>query len=228
MKLKIWVWAVFVVFLMALSDLKFKSSSVSKEAAQLELLPAEVGAFHRDAEHWKILRPDDSIEEGAMYRGEQHPDVRIQLDFYRQYDKEHNGMLCYVGQGEELMWQRQVVLNANDSNVVIALGLTRFEHQLRLIAATECYADGCQEMPFSDQWGIQVPHSARIHRAQKMTALAQRIGIGIVPMSMVLTMSFEEDEREKAEEKMLSAMNQFIASFDFSQPIKLARLQSEQ
>lgn len=110
----------------------------------VSLVPETLGEAHATT-RWRNELAGSEIEEGAVYspRGGGDP---VQLDFFRNRMQPHNGIACYMGQGEHLRSEQLVNLRtANGAEVVFDLAVLTDGERLRLVAATECTADGCTE-----------------------------------------------------------------------------------
>jgi hypothetical protein len=197
-------------------------------ADQIELTPLKVGSFERTEPHWHIVGDDGTVEEGSMYAlksaGTKPTSLgnQVQLDFYRAHNRRHNGLSCYIGRGEILLWTHALSLKVNKQNIQVALGLTQTDRQLRLTAATECYANGCYETPLETKWGVNFSPTSPLYKYENEP---KAHGKGIVPMSVVITADFDEMTRSQVEVNLLAQMDNFLDSFDFSSVKKLASLQ---
>lgn len=200
-------------------------------ADAIQLAPAEIAGFERTEPHWRNLHEDGSVEEGSMYKAKRGiiptsaAEPNIQLDFYRAYNNRHNGQLCYLLQGETLLWTRRQAVQDPKQKTHVLLGLTQSDRQLRLTAATECYAQGCDEMSLGSEWAFNSLPGAPLSKDKSELGIHDR-GRGIVPMSVVMTTQFDEAHRAEAEQALLTQMNLFLEAFDFEPVKRLAELQN--
>ena len=68
----------------------------------LAFAPERVGPYQATTERWLTIG-----EVGARYRRAEAPAASlIQLDFHHNTLTPHNGLICYLAQGESLRWQR--------------------------------------------------------------------------------------------------------------------------
>jgi hypothetical protein len=191
-------------------------------ADAIDLVPLRIGSFQRQSQIWKIDRSDGAIEEGAMYAKVSEPEHAIQLDFYRAYNKAHNGLLCYLGQGETLLWTQSMVLNHKHHAIQLLLGMTQSDHRLRLTAATECFAEHCHEEFLPTQWSVHTtPGWFWSDSGVELKPTA-----GLVPMSIVLQQSFSEGQQAHIQHAMMQRLQAFLDAFDFAPVMALAQHQN--
>lgn len=223
MKLKLLALALFVGMLWWLAPTPYSKSS-NPLAQAIDLTPASMGLFKRQDQTWRILRKDGSIEEGAMYALPDHPEASIQLDFYRQFNKEHNGLLCYLLQGETLVWTQTFVTYMHQQKITLLLGLTQSDNQLRLTAVTECYSDACIELDVSSAWTIKLAPDSPA--ATGTLARSNQASKGVVPMSVVITQPYAAGQAQHVEQQLVTVMHSFLKSFDFQTVMQLAEYQN--
>ena len=219
MKLKIIALILLIGFIGYHQSPIFVASSIQTAANELQIVPTRIGRFVRTEKQWKIIRDDGVIEEGAMYSDDAHGSktldgAPVQLDFYRAYNKPHNGLLCYIGQGERLLWTRHFILQNPNQSIRFLIGLTESDGQLRLTAATECDSDHCDEESFDKEWHFRRPSAH------------QRSIEGIVPMSVVIIQPTAGANPVQVERELIEKMNSFLDAFDFDPIFALARSQS--
>lgn len=144
MSARYWAFLAVVVLGVCTSLLTVEGGrAASPEARAVVLLPVALGGRHI-RERWDNIRPQRSIEEGAIYAGAATL-AEVQLDFYRNSPSRHNGAICYLTQGESVLWDRPRVLPLKQGTAQFDVLLLRGQNQLRIIAATECAASGCAE-----------------------------------------------------------------------------------
>lgn len=222
-------WVNWPIFLVA----DVSGSTKNSLADAVQLVPYEFGDFERTEPHWHIVRNDGAIEEGSIYRIKQNKvlekelgalsaNSKVQLDFYRAYNKKHNGLMCYIGQGETLRWTRHQSVQDPSLKINVVLGLTQLDRQLRLTAAAECYADSCDETPPETHWGVSFSPWAPL---SKDKTVVESQGRGVVPMSVVMTSEFDDTNRAQVEHDLLARMDSFLSTFDFAKVKHLASLQ---
>lgn len=192
-------------------------------AAEIPLLPLRIGEFQRTASMWKLKHSSNTSEEGAMYvLPSSATSIPVQLDFFRFSNKPHNGLICYLGQGERLNWLQKKILNASTHPVNVLLAMTESENQLRLVATTECYADHCAEENIQSRLGFSLPDFAPLKMLHKGSVFAPH---GVVPLSIVMKADIHGDNRDQLEREMRTQMTAFLDVFDFSQVQRQAAIQ---
>jgi hypothetical protein len=192
-----------------------KIQTVHGAGDEIQLLPMQIGAYYKSDQSWRNEPQPGVIEEGAMYStGKGLP---AQLDFFRHDPQTHNGLGCYLGQGETLLWERVQRLPTLNGTAEFDLGLAQTRETLRLVAASECRAGGCSEVPLP-LWK-QFSDFKRL-----IPQLFADPGEAVVPLSIVLTTpAANRDPALEAE--MMRQMQSFIAALDLEPVRKLAVMQ---
>jgi len=187
----------------------------AETAGSINLLPAAIGSASI-VRQWNNVRSQQVIEQGALYASNDPADTPVQLDFFKGNPDTHNGVICYLFQGEALLWQHLETVPTAGKPVIFDLGLTRAGQQLRLVAATECTAQGCTEQPvpvndyFWTQWSLK-------NLTQPRTP--------VVPMSIVLTRPIGAGGLEATQSQLLTAFYHATAQLDLSPVQQLAAAQ---
>lgn len=195
-----------------------KVNNVLDEGDAIQILPQEVGEYRKTAQSWRNAPQRWMIEEGAMYSDGKG--VLVQLDFFRRDSQSHNGLGCYLGQGESLLWEHLQQLPTLNGKADFDLGLTQTKEMLRLVAASECRAGGCSEVPLP-LWK-QLSDFKRL-----VLQLFAQPGDAVVPVSIVLTVP--ATTRDPAlEAALIHQLQTFIAALDLEPARKLAALQGGQ
>jgi exosortase J len=118
------------------------------------LLPAEVGPY-RIASRWRNDPHGWEPEEGALYSRGEGTDP-VQLDLRLNPARQHNGVGCYVVSGEMLTSERLRMVRTVDTVAAFDVAFTSDGDGLRLVAATECFEQGCTETRVFG-WGVVMP-----------------------------------------------------------------------
>jgi len=128
---------------------------------------------------WRNQRSGTIVEVGALYAASHFGPAPVLLDFRRGDPRTHNGIGCFLGQGETLDSERLHTLTTAYGTAVFDVGILRTPDQVRLIAATECTADQCVEekLPMLDQFW---------HQWDLKHLMTQTAG-SVVPVAVILT-----------------------------------------
>ena len=123
----------------------------SVAAESIRLVPPELGAAPQ-VSRWHNPQPGraDVVETGAIYAASAFGPAPVLLDFFRGDDAPHNGIACFLIQGESLTQEQLMRLPTLTGPAVFDVGVIRTPGEIRLVAATECTAQGCnaQTLPF--------------------------------------------------------------------------------
>lgn len=182
----------------------------------IRLLQSQVGEYRQTEKSWhNAMGRGGTIEEGAVYSN--GAGVPVQLDFFRHNHEPHNGLGCYLAGGETLLWERMQHLPTLNGNAEFDLGLAQTKGTLRLVAATECRAGGCSEVP--------LPMWRQLGDFKKLIPqLFDDPSGAVVPVSIVLTVP--ADQRDPAlEADLMRQLQTFIAALDLAPARKLAAIQ---
>jgi hypothetical protein len=190
-------------------------------ADDVALLPAQIGDYQQSARRWYNPQHGGIVEEGAIYTANAAPGkslVPVQLDYYRHARGVHNGLGCYLIQGETLHWQRRQSVATAAGNTVFLLGLTQTREQVRLVAATECSARQCVgETPVGSNWSFLNLGA---------TLFGDAAGSNdVVPVSVVLTAQDDGNDIAATQAALLEQFRRFAASLDMSGASRVAALQ---
>jgi hypothetical protein len=205
-------------------------------AEAIELTPPRMGSFVRQSQTWKIRFSAGHIEDGALYSNAELPEVPIQLDFYRGLNKDHNGLVCYLAQGETLLWIHTRSMSHHGQDITMQWGLTRSEDQLRLTAVTVCGPNRCHAPARPTQWSLNIQHVLGLGKTapgppnpspDPQDARGDSIdrSRGLVPMSIVITQRFSAGQQERVQQLLQDRLQLFLEAFDFDSVMQLARLQ---
>lgn len=214
MKARLAVLAVFVSIL-GIINLSSSPARVLNSNAVV-LVPPAIGEFQRSDTVWNIRHADGSSEEGAVYKlatSGGDAGMPVQLDFFRNMDEKHDGVMCYLLQGELLHRSELISLHTGPKPVRVLLSLTGTKNRLRLVATTECFANYCDEENLQSGWGFHLPEFASLKAA--VIGRAQNTS-GVVPVSVMLTAEVNSDNRQKTEQELRKQMQVFLQAFDFA------------
>lgn len=196
------------------------------EAARVQILPSQSGEFHLTDQRWKIQQANGVIEEGGWYEDEVEPasSMPVQLDFYRQASMDHNGLYCYLMQGEKVVRSELVTLSAHNAldtqPVIVLVALTRSESLSRWVLVTECFSQKCVERStdFALNFGALGWDPASVFSRHAYEA--------VVPMSISVSVNTTADTRDILEYKAHQKLLRFAEQFNFSVAQHLALVAS--
>lgn len=191
------------------------SANQAETVDSFNLLPATIGSA-TIVRQWNNRQSPQVVEQGALYASNDPTDTPVQMDFFKGRPTTHNGMICYLFQGEVLLWQHLETIPTAGNPAIFDVGLTRADQQLRLIAATECTAQGCAEQP--------VPVSDYFWTQWSWKNLTQTRN-PVVPMSIVLTRPIGAEGLEATQSQLLTAFYHATAQLDLSPVQQLAAAQ---
>lgn len=185
--------AVVVAAALGLQLLLVKSRGGAEQAAgaAIALLPASLNG-EAVATRWSNPQPGGVVEQGAVYGAAGGQKLPVQLDFYRNRDREHNGILCYVSQGEAILWHQFRDVATQGGTTRFEIAITDAGELLRLTAATECRKDGCTEREYSYRFGVPWTLLSTWRRFGGADD-----GEAVVPMSIVLQYPFPDNSRDR-------------------------------
>lgn len=152
--------------------------SAGTEAASIVLLPHTLTGY-KPTQRWRHPLYGSTIEEGALYSALSGDGTTVQLDFYRNTRLPHNGAYCYLMQGETLQSDSLRTVKLSTGNAIFDIVTLRTNNHLRLVAATECFAQGCSEKRSTS---IDMPWLTTWH----LKALASTASPAVVPFSIVI------------------------------------------
>ncbi len=168
---------------------------------------------------WRNHLAGGRIETGALYAAGVYGAVPVLLDFYRNTARTHNGIACFLDQGDTLVSQRLMRLRTAHGFVLFDVAITRTSERIRLIAATECTSEGCtiRKIPlltnFWKQWNLQDLLGAGPH--------------GVVPAAVILTHKVKGQGSRAATIVALRAELLRVTPYiDFSRARRLAAAQA--
>lgn len=192
----------------------FKTQSTPEAGDEVQILPEQIGAYSKTTEQWRNERPAGLIEEGAKYAAA--TGLPAQLDFYRHDPQSHNGLGCFLLLGETLLWEHVQRLPVKNGFADFDLGLAQTRESLRMVAASECRASGCSEVPLV----LKSLGDFKKLASQLVTESTN----AVVPVSIVLTApTAERDPAMEAE--LMRQLHSFIANLDLEPARRVAMLQ---
>jgi len=215
MNARLLAFAVLVVSATAASGMQERSwtRQASPAAAAVVLVPETLGE-RSISKRWNNLLRGGIVEDGAVFSGASG--VPVQLDFFRNRPTAHNGINCYLLEGESLTWERPQVLQMATAPAQFDVALLSSNDSLRLIAATECSAGGCNEHGL---WGEPVGNS----KLRWTSANAPHEAV--VPVSIVLSSPLDGAEPAVVEARLMSQLQDAARLIDLAPAQKLASLQ---
>jgi len=174
------------------------------------LLPAEVGPY-RIASRWRNDPQGWEPEEGALYSRGEGADP-VQLDLRLNPARPHNGVGCYLVSGEMLTSERLRTVRTADTVAAFDVALTSDGDGIRLVAATECFEQGCTETRLFG-WGVVMP---QLTLKSLLVPAITRPARPLVAVSIMMN-------RKIANSNMRIAQAELFAQFaDFASVLNLA------
>lgn len=184
----------------------------------ITLVPSTLGRAPT-VKRWRNHLAGGRIETGALYAAGVYGAAPVLLDFYRNTARTHNGIACFLDQGDTLVSQRLMRLRTAHGFVVFDVAVTHTRDQVHLIAATECTSKGCttQKIPlltnFWKQWNLQDLLGAGPH--------------GVVPAAVILTRKVTgQGPRATAVAALRAELFRVTPYIDFSRARRLAAAQA--
>ena len=172
------------------------------ERADIVLLPQMIGD-RQIVRQWNNDLESGDIEQGAVYATAKG--TPVQLDFFRTRFHAHNGVACYLSEGESLVEDGLRTLKTSTDGAVFDVALLRSENALRIVAATECAANQCAEQP------VSAPLQAAF--------LPQR---SLVPTSIMLTRPVGKDDGAAVAAQLNRELEEVIAQINLEPARRLA------
>ncbi|MDE2235665.1 MAG: hypothetical protein KGK44_08975 [Gammaproteobacteria bacterium] len=187
-------------------------------AESIRLVPVELGAAHQIS-HWRNRQPGrgDLVETGAIYAGSMFVPAPVLLDFFRGADVQHNGIACFLIQGESLTQEHLMQLPTLTGFAVFDVGVVRTPGQIRLVAATECTARGCyaDKLPFLGNFW---------HQWNWMNLVAGPVD-GVVPAAVILTQKTDSQHEQQVITQLRAELARAVAQIDLTPARRLAAAQ---
>lgn len=194
------------------------SAAESNAARSIHLVPAVLGGAPR-TRRWRHPQPGqgDLVETGAIYAAGTFGPVPVLLDFFRGADAPHNGIACFLIQGESLTEEQLLKMRTLTGAAVFDVGVIRTPGQIRLVAATECTAGGCnaETLPF---W-------RGFWRQWNWKNLATGSTKGVVPAAVILTQATDAGQAPAAVAQLHAELLRAVAGIDFNPARRLAAAQ---
>lgn len=184
-------------------------------ARALTLLPQQIDGM-KIVREWSQKLPTGTIENGANYGGDE-PGRWIQLDFFRRASHVHNSAICYIDQGERLIWQSVQSLPFATTSAQVDLALLRLPGQLRLVASTQCGVNACVSR------ALPTWHGFAIDLLSGRTGPAMS---AVVPVSLVVTADVAAGEDwSSVRSSLMARVRRAVVDVDLRPAQQLAALQ---
>jgi hypothetical protein len=184
---------------------------VAATASGIALVPAAVGEY-LPVNSWHTELRGDLVEEGAVFAPSAGAGDPVQLDFFRNGRKTHNGIGCFLNQGESLLNENIRTLQTASGQIQFDVALLRTEDTIRIVAATECSARGCSEQALPLEFSF--------------AALSQgSIDYGVVPVSVTLMHPSGTTSESDTETLLEQELSKAISAIDLQPARRLAALQ---
>ncbi len=194
-----------------------RSTDIHPGGNNIKLVPKTLGGAEQ-LKHWHNDLHDSIVEVGALYAAGGFGPAPVLLDFRRNYPRTHNGIGCFLNQGETLDSENLQTLQTASGTAVFDVGILRTPGQVRLIAATECTSGKCVEekLPFLNrfwkQWSLK-------------NLLANQSG-SVVPAAIILTRKTEAAGADAAITELQAELKKVAAVVDLAPARRLAAAQS--
>lgn len=190
----------------------------SAAADSIQLVPAKLGAAPQ-IRRWRNLRPGHGnlVESGALYAAGAFGAAPVLLDFFRGDNAPHNGIGCFLDQGESLTNERVMTLSTRTSPQIFDVGVVETPSLVRVIAATECSSNGCtaELLPFLGHYWMQWRWSNfvddHIH--------------GVVPAAVILTQKTDARQAPMVIAQLRGELVRAVAQIDLVPAQRLAAAQ---
>jgi hypothetical protein len=216
--------AVAVAGLLALGADHWAAEAAVKGVGQeIVLVPGTLDGLNA-ARRWNHpLDEKDLIEDGAVFT-DAAGERSVLLDFWRGARAEHDGIFCFVLQGESVLREQLIEVETRSERALFNVALLRNGGRMRLAASTHCRPEGCTAVPL--RWG------AAPAAGSPLAALRQvRVGLRpahepIVPVSLVLEYPRQAVTLDTGEtsERLISDFRRVARDLDLAPVQQLARL----
>jgi hypothetical protein len=178
------------------------SSGIVPSAEVLRLFPPDIGSFH-------IVSRSDHSEgyEWLTYRNKSGDTVDLVVNYGSRGP--HDSIGCYWARAQDPSWQRLLALKtaSSDSSVVFDVAVfTDTGATARLVAATECWADGCKESLYAPGVGWVWPSLNRL------------VGDAPIPVAITIASALRTNDHSG----LLQALKSFVGMLDLSGVRQLA------
>lgn len=155
-----------------------RDAAVHPGGKSIQLVPSTLDGS-KQLKHWRNELGGSIVEVGALYAAAGFGPAPVLLDFRRGDSHTHNGIGCFLNQGETLDSERLRRLKTANGSAVFDVGILRTPDKVRLIAATECTAQKCIQQ--------KLPFLANFWKEWNLKNLIPREDGGVVPMAIILT-----------------------------------------
>jgi hypothetical protein len=174
------------------------SPEIVPKAEVLRLFPSDVGSFRI------VSRSDDpGGYEWLTYRNRSDEAVDLVVNYGSQGP--HDSIVCYWTRGQDPSWQRLLALKTADSDSSAVFDVAVFTDTgatARLVASTECWADGCKESLYAPGVGWVWP------------SLNMLVGQVKPPIPVAITIA--SALRTNDHSTLLQALKTFVGMLDLS------------
>ena len=165
MKPKLIALAFVIVAFATLNALRSRASARHPDAA---LLPAWIGSFR--------LMSNETTSAGELVGTYRDGAATILLDVRPHTSGTlHNGAQCMLVQGEHPVKEDDRAIRTGDGTATFDLALFRSIAGIKLVASTECYAEGCAENP------VTLWHASSSQPLVRLTN-----SLSVVPLSILI------------------------------------------
>jgi hypothetical protein len=179
------------------------SREIIPAAEVLRLLPSEVGSFRI------VSRDDPGDYEWLTYRNGSGDTVDVVVSYGLQHP--HDSIACFWTRAQDPTWRRLLTLetaNSDSSAVFDVAVFTDTRATARLVASTECWADGCKESLLAPGVGWVWP---------SLRMLVGKVGSPI-PVAITLVSALGTNDHPA----LVHALESFVGMLDLSGVYELA------
>jgi hypothetical protein len=162
--------------IVAFATLKALRIHASPEHRNVSLLPLSIGSFR--------LMSSEMTRAGELVGTYRDGAATILLDVRPQTSGTlHNGAQCMLVVGEHPMKEDDREIRTADGTASFDIALFRSDAGIKLVASTECYAEGCAENPMMGFW----------HRSGGQPLVRLTNSLSVVPVSILIDGSGDDE-----------------------------------
>ncbi|MGH8273702.1 MAG: hypothetical protein ACRES9_05515 [Gammaproteobacteria bacterium] len=189
------------------------------DAKNITLVPQTLGSSGM-LKSWHNNLRGSITEVGALYAAGSFGPAPIMLDFRRGDPRAHNGIGCFLTQGETLVSEHLNKFRTASGLVVFDLGVTRSGDELQMTAATACTPKECrgQRLPFAEtlgqQWSLK-------------NLLSMPYAHGVVPVAVILKQKIGPEGQSATIGDLRAELERAMPLIDFTPAQRLAASQAD-
>src|SRR5690625_2910758 len=155
-----------------------KSHVTNADVPGIVLVPKVLGKAQM-LDHWHNERLGGIVEVGAQYAADVYGPAPIILDYRRNSPRAHNGIVCFLDRGANLIFERLRKLRTAGGMIVFDVGAVRSGDSLKLLAVAACSSKECRgqklfiNQVFTKKWSWN-------------RLLGHKYSNGVVPTAVIL------------------------------------------